>query len=167
MEETAVNRTKPMRRTGFRRPPPREATQSTYTPTPRAPAFSFFVPLPAAPLHKREYVRSPELLLACRLIPCQHCGADDGTVCAAHSNWAAHGKGKSIKADDNRVASLCARCHVPLLDQGSELSRAERITLWWAAHVRTVRELLQRRLWPATVPVPDLTVGITVPEPST
>lgn len=109
----------------------------------------------ALPVPKRDYVRSAAMRKSYRLIPCQHCGRDDGTVCCAHSNWAVHGKGKSIKADDNRGASLCAACHVPLLDQGSHLSREERQALWWAAHVKTVTLLLAEGLWPAGVPVPD------------
>jgi hypothetical protein len=84
---------------------------------------------------KREYVRSEPLMRAYRLIPCQHCGVQDGTVCGAHSNWAEHGKGKSIKADDNRCASLCFTCH-GMLDQGSILGKAERYALWCIAHSR-------------------------------
>lgn len=104
---------------------------------------------------KRQYVRSPALMKAYRAIPCQVCGADDGTVCGAHSNWSAHGKGKSIKADDNRCASMCFTCH-SAIDQGSRLSREERITLWTEAHRKTVRLLLARGLWPMNVPVPDI-----------
>ena len=54
---------------------------------------------------KHQYVRSKALLEAAREIPCQWCGADDGTVVAAHTNWGA-GKGRSNKADDNMIASL-------------------------------------------------------------
>jgi len=106
---------------------------------------------------KFTYVRSKPLLQACRAIPCQHCGCDDGTVCAAHSNQAQHGKGKSIKASDIFVASLCYRCH-STLDQGAHLSRDERVEMWTAAHRKTVRLLLARGLWPATVAVPDIRV---------
>ena len=104
---------------------------------------------------KHEYVRSAALIKAYRLIPCQHCGRDDGTVCCAHSNWG-FGRGGSIKADDNRGASLCAACHVPVLDQGSKLSRAERQSMWWDTHVKSVRLLLKHGLWPTDVPVPDI-----------
>lgn len=112
----------------------------------------------SVPVPKHDYVRSPKLREAYRLIPCQLCGRDDGTVCCAHSNWSIHGKGKAIKADDNRGASLCAACHVPLLDQGSALSRAERQALWWDAHVKTVTLLLSLGHWPAGIPVPDTRV---------
>lgn len=106
---------------------------------------------------KREYIRSPALLAACRELPCQHCGkAEPGTVCAAHSNWSEHGKGGHIKADDSCVAALCDLCHVPILDQGSKLSKAERRAMWLTAHVKTVAELVRRALWPAGMQFPDV-----------
>lgn len=122
------------------------------------PARVIRMRLTFAPQPKREYVRSTELREAYRLIPCQHCnrsGPDDG-VCCAHSNWGVHGKGGHIKADDSRGAALCSHCHVPILDQGSHLSRAERQAMWWQAHVRSVRLLTARGLWPKGVPVPDI-----------
>lgn len=108
---------------------------------------------PAVPVVKHQYIRSKKLMEAYREIPCQNCGIADGTVCGAHSNWAAHGKGKAIKADDNRVASLCHRCHGEL-DQGSHLTKTERVELWTAAHERTVKELNRLGLWPKNVPQP-------------
>lgn len=107
-----------------------------------------------AAIPKHQYVRSEALMRAYRLIPCQNCGKDDGTVCGAHSNWGEHGKGKGIKADDNRCASLCFTCH-GILDQGSILSHAERYAIWTIAHVKTVRELLARNLWPKGVSIPE------------
>ena len=59
---------------------------------------------------KFKYIRSPALLKACREIPCQHCGIEDGTVVAAHSNESRHGKGRGIKASDIYIAALCAKC---------------------------------------------------------
>ena len=109
---------------------------------------------PAEPVEKRNYVRSKRLREAYRLIPCQHCGRDDGTVCCAHANWAVFGKGGSVKASDDRAASLCFACHAAL-DQGSSLSREERKALWWAAHVKTLRLLSDLGLWPKEIPVPD------------
>lgn len=103
---------------------------------------------------KRQYVRSKTLLAAYRQIQCQHCGRDDGTVCGAHSNSAAHGKGRSIKADDNTCASLCRECHFEL-DQGSRLSREQRESMHAAAWRKTVAELLRRGLWPMDEPIPD------------
>lgn len=102
---------------------------------------------------KTQYVRSRALLDACREIECQHCGIADGTVVAAHSNSLKHGKGRSIKASDLFVASLCFRCHGEI-DQGSYLSKDERQTIWQAAHERTVKELNRLGLWPKGVPQP-------------
>jgi hypothetical protein len=151
-----------MKRSGFRpkpRPPRPEPVAYTLTARPNYARCTVALPVP-----KREYVRSKALREAYRLIPCQHCGRDDGTVCCAHSNWGVHGKGKSIKADDSRGASLCSTCHVPLLDQGSQLSRAERQAMWWAAHVKSVTLLLERGLWPRGVPVPDLSTNPFIEE---
>lgn len=107
--------------------------------------------------HKTQYIRSPKLLRACREIACQHCGREDGTVVAAHSNSAKHGKGRSIKASDLYVASMCFGCHSEL-DQGKNLSKSEREAMWDAAHRKTVKELLRRGLWPMDVPLPDTRV---------
>ena len=103
---------------------------------------------------KHEYVRSNQLLRNAREIPCQHCGADDGTVVAAHTNWQG-GKGRGIKADDNLIASLCYRCHGEI-DQGSKLDKRQRQTLWVNAHDKTVKKLMALGLWPVDVPIPDL-----------
>jgi hypothetical protein len=103
---------------------------------------------------KHQYVRSKAMMEAYRKIECQHCGSNDGTVCGAHSNWG-YGRGKGIKADDNRCASLCHRCH-SLLDQGSRMSKDERVTMWTNAHRKTVRTLLSEGMWPKNVPVPDI-----------
>ena len=102
---------------------------------------------------KFTYVRSKKLLEACRRIPCQHCGAQDGTVCAAHSNQSIHGKGRGIKASDVFVASLCFICHRNL-DQGKEGSREYRVELWNKAHMKTVALLCAMGLWPEEIPTP-------------
>jgi hypothetical protein len=102
---------------------------------------------------KTQYIRSKALMKAYRLIPCQHCGRDDGTVVGAHSNSSSMGKGMGIKAHD-LCASLCHVCHAAL-DQGSHLSRMQRETLHSDAHRKTVAELLKRGLWPLDVPIPD------------
>lgn len=103
---------------------------------------------------KYVYVRSPALLEACRLIACQSCGVENGTVVAAHSNWAIHGKGKGVKADDNRVAAMCWRCHHEL-DQGDDVDNATKQAWWWDCHVKTVNKLVLRGFWPKGVPVPE------------
>jgi hypothetical protein len=104
---------------------------------------------------KHEYVRSKLLVETYRKIPCQICGRDDGTVCAAHSNWSGHGKGKGIKADDDRCASLCYTCHSSL-DQGKTLTHDDKRSLWEMAHRKSVRELLERGLWPKSIRIPDI-----------
>ena len=81
--------------------------------------------------------RSQKLLEAVREAPCQHCGRQDGTVVAAHSNQGRDGKGRSLKAHDYRIAALCFTCHAEL-DQGHKLSREERLNMWEAAHRATV-----------------------------
>jgi hypothetical protein len=105
---------------------------------------------------KFTYIRSKPLLEACRHIPCQHCSRSDGTVVAAHSNQARHGKGRSIKASDVFCAALCYSCHMQL-DQGRDLSREDREQIWQAAFERTVQLLVALNLWPAKVPIPDIT----------
>lgn len=103
---------------------------------------------------KREYIRSKALLAAVRTLPCQHTG-EVGSTEPAHSNWAEHGKGRGIKADDNRVAALSRSVHREL-DQGKNWTAAERKAIWWNAHCKTVKALLAAGLWPLDVPVPDI-----------
>ncbi len=83
--------------------------------------------------------RSKKLLDAARHAPvCMACGkANHGDVVAAHSNQLRDGKGKGIKAHDYRIAYLCHTCHAEI-DQGSRLSREERIALWEEAHRKTI-----------------------------
>lgn len=104
---------------------------------------------------KTNNVRNTALMLAYRTLPCQWCGAEDGTVAPAHSNWSIHGKGRSMKAGDQYCASLCFTCHSGL-DQGHAMSEDDRKRMWHEAHVRTVRALMILKRWPAKVPVPDL-----------
>ena len=87
--------------------------------------------------------RSRPILNACRELPCQHCSAIDGTVIAAHSNQLRDGKGRGLKAHDYRVASLCYTCHMEL-DQGSNLSKQERVDMWEEAHRKTIGLLFER-----------------------
>lgn len=87
--------------------------------------------------------RNKKLLETCRLIPCQICGIDDGTVCASHSNQQCHGKGTGIKASDAMVASLCYNCHFDI-DNGFEYSKQERKENWDSAYMRTMRNLIER-----------------------
>lgn len=86
--------------------------------------------------------RNKKLLEAVREAPCMNCGAQDGTVVAAHSNQLRDGKGRGIKAHDYRIAALCYQCHFEL-DQGSKLSKEERLNLWEEAHRKTIGWLFE------------------------
>jgi hypothetical protein len=87
--------------------------------------------------------RNRKLLDAARLLPCQHCGIQDGTIVAAHSNQLRDGKGRGLKALDYRIASLCFSCH-STLDQGTQLSKAERIEMWEEAHRKTIGQFFEQ-----------------------
>ena len=86
--------------------------------------------------------RNQKLLEAVRESPCQHCGVNDGTVCAAHSNQLRDGKGRGLKAHDFRIAALCFKCH-SALDQGRDMSREERVNMFEDAHRATVGWLFE------------------------
>ncbi len=92
----------------------------------------------------RGNYRSPKLLKCA--MECEHCMLcgkyNDGTIVAAHSNQLKDGKGRGIKAHDYRIAMLCHDCHTEL-DQGSKLSRQERIDKWEEAHRRTIGWLFE------------------------
>jgi hypothetical protein len=89
--------------------------------------------------------RNKKLLEVCRQMPCQHCGIDNGTIVAAHSNQLRDGKGKGLKAHDYRIAALCYGCHMEL-DQGAKMNKSERIDFWEAAHRNTIGQLFERGL---------------------
>ena len=89
--------------------------------------------------------RNKKLLEVARLLPCQHCGIEDGTVVAAHSNQLRDGKGRGLKASDFRIASLCFRCHAEA-DTSSTLTKVARIEMWEQAHRATIGELFERGL---------------------
>lgn len=83
--------------------------------------------------------RNKKLLDLAKFAPCCFgcCRVNDGTIIAAHSNQLRDGKGKGIKAHDFRVAYLCNQCHMEI-DQGSRLSKSERIEMWEEAHRKTI-----------------------------
>ena len=87
--------------------------------------------------------RNKKLLEIARLLPCQHCGIEDGTVVAAHSNQLRDGKGRGLKSSDFRIASLCFRCHAEA-DTSSTLTKVARIEMWEQAHRATIGELFGR-----------------------
>lgn len=69
-------------------------------------------------MNQRFTYRNPKILAHAKECACQNCEAFDGTIVAAHSNLAEHGKAKGMKAADLFVAFLCHRCH-SWLDQGT------------------------------------------------
>jgi hypothetical protein len=87
--------------------------------------------------------RNAKLLKEVAKLPCQHCGLDDGTTVAAHSNQLRDGKGRGLKANDYRIATLCFSCHANL-DQGKELDKSQRIEMFEEAHRKTIGELFER-----------------------
>lgn len=86
--------------------------------------------------------RNKKLLEIVRQAPCQHCGIEDGTVVAAHSNQLRDGKGRGIKAHDYRIAALCHSCHMEL-DQGTKWLKDKRIEVWEEAHRNTIGWLFE------------------------
>jgi hypothetical protein len=87
--------------------------------------------------------RNAKLLKEVAKLPCQHCGLDDGTTVAAHSNQLRDGKGRGLKANDYRIATLCFSCHANL-DQGKELDKSQRVEMFEEAHRKTIGELFER-----------------------
>ena len=145
-----------MIRSSFKRPT-LERVRTVHVPVPehlRRNASMAPVAGEAQPIAKFAYVRSRPLLDAIKALPCQHCGAA-GPSDPAHSNQAAHGKGKGIKASDIYAAALCRHDHNEI-DQGSRLTQDERVALWTAAWRKTVRELLRRGTWPLDIEIPDI-----------
>lgn len=86
--------------------------------------------------------RSQYLLQVVRESACQHCGAKDGTIVAAHSNQQRDGKGTGIKAHDYRIAAMCMACHHEL-DQGNSLNKEQRREMWEEAHRKTIGWLFE------------------------
>lgn len=89
--------------------------------------------------------RNRKLLDLARDQACVMCGADDGTVVAAHSNLLEHGKGQGIKAHDGMTAWLCHQCHAEL-DQGKTMNKAEKRELTLTAICRTYQKLWDQNL---------------------
>ena len=69
--------------------------------------------------------------------PCQRCGAQDGTVVAAHSNQLRDGRGVGHKTHDYRIAALCYRCHNEI-DYGKSMNRQDKLEAWEDAHRKTI-----------------------------
>jgi hypothetical protein len=86
--------------------------------------------------------RSKKLLEAIRECPCANCGAEDGTVIAAHRN---ESKGMGIKVSDALVAALCFQCHTDL-DQGKTMNREERREFWNQAYIKTMQYMIENNI---------------------
>ena len=86
--------------------------------------------------------RNKKLLELVRKSPCQNCGIQNGTIISAHSNQLRDGKGRGIKAHDYRIAALCYGCHMEL-DQGTSMSKLERVEMWDEAHRKTIGWLFE------------------------
>ncbi len=86
--------------------------------------------------------RNPKLIKLVRNIPCQHCGIQSETVCAAHRN---EGKGMGIKVSDALVAALCYECHYTL-DMGKNLSKEEKRDMWNRAYITTMQYLWEHEI---------------------
>ena len=86
--------------------------------------------------------RNKKLLEIVRESPCQHCGIQDGTIVAAHSNQLRDGKGRGLKCSDAMIAALCYRCHSDI-DQGRSLSKDQRVEMFESAHRATIGWLFE------------------------
>ena len=86
--------------------------------------------------------RNRQLLDLVRESPCQICGAQNGTVVAAHSNQQRDGKAMGLKAHDYRIAALCYTCHAEI-DQGKTLSKQAKFDVWDEAHRKTIGWLFE------------------------
>lgn len=86
--------------------------------------------------------RSESWLKAVRSIgQCVLCGSTEG-IQAAHRN---KGKGMGIKTSDALTACLCHKCHFEI-DNGKDLSKAERHALMDEAIVKTLEKLTSKEL---------------------
>lgn len=85
------------------------------------------------------------------------------TVVPAHSNQAKHGKGMSIKAEDQYTVPACMACHVAI-DQSAQFTKQEKFAFWDRAFLawEPVREAkLQAKQNPATArTVPGLSIAL-------
>jgi hypothetical protein len=93
---------------------------------------------------KKQAWRCPALLALAREAPhCMCClRPNRGDVVAAHSNQLRDGKGRGLKAHDYRIAFLAGPCHFEI-DQGSKLSKEQRVERWEDAHRRTIGWLFE------------------------
>jgi len=83
--------------------------------------------------------------LECQLRISGVCNRNPETTVWCHSNQAIHGKGMGIKAHDCFGAFGCSACHREI-DQGTRLSRDEKIEYMDYARDRTLLLLWQQKL---------------------
>jgi hypothetical protein len=95
---------------------------------------------------KFNYYRSKKHLKNVASLPCQICYVE-GMTQASHSNQAVHGKGKSLKSSDEFTAAICVEHHYEI-DQGSNLTKQQRVDMWNEAYQKTVNRLKSQGLWP-------------------
>jgi hypothetical protein len=86
--------------------------------------------------------RNTKLIKLVRDIPCQHCGIQSETICAAHRN---EGKGMGIKVSDALIAALCFECHYKL-DMGKDLNKEEKRDMWNRAYIGTMQYLWEHEM---------------------
>jgi hypothetical protein len=63
------------------------------------------------------------------------CRNNRETVVPMHSNQLEHGKGKGIKAPDEKTCPGCDICHFEI-DQGNRFTKAEKFAIWDAAYAK-------------------------------
>lgn len=90
---------------------------------------------------KDEPFRSEKWLAAVRSLHCMRC-FKEGATQAAHRN---QDKGMSTKTDDSLTAALCVACHAEI-DQGKDMTRAERREALDVAILMTLRALARKGL---------------------
>jgi hypothetical protein len=95
---------------------------------------------------KFNYFRSTKHLKNVASLPCQICYVE-GRTQASHSNQAVHGKGRSLRASDEFTAAICVEHHYEI-DQGSNLTKQQRVDMWNEAYQKTVNRLKSQNLWP-------------------
>ena len=128
-----------MRRSAFRRPQieRKPVVLTRIAPQDRrgvmAPAGGAVVAVP-----KPVTFRSEKHLARVRQLPCVDCGRE-GMTQAAHANQS---KGMGIKASDLACCALCVDCH-RRLDQGGQMTRAERRAYEWEMVARTYIALME------------------------
>jgi hypothetical protein len=95
---------------------------------------------------KFNYYRNKKHLKNVASLPCQVCYVE-GMTQASHSNQAIHGKGRSLRASDEFTAAICVEHHYEI-DQGSNLTKQQRVDMWNEAYQKTVYRLKSQGLWP-------------------